>query len=287
MGVYTMLQSLIIMFRETLEAALVVGVVLGYLKKTDQWNLRRLVYLGILAGVAASIVGAIIFNTVAGGFSGRGEEIFEGFTMLVGAALLTTMILWMMKQSNVSLGIEERVAAQTVRSRRYGLFSLIFVSVLREGIESVIFLGAARFVSADHNLLGALLGIVTAVVLAYLFFVGSLRLNLKNFFAVTNIVLILFAAGLVGHGLHELQEAGLVPVLVEHVWDLNPEVLSQERYPPLHESGILGSIAKGLFGYNGNPSLLETVFYGLYLTGVGLTWRMTSRMRSRSSRQLA
>jgi high-affinity iron transporter len=151
------------------------------------------------------------------------------------------------------------------------LFLLIFFAVLREGIESVIFLSAARFASGENNLLGAALGLAAAVLLGLLLFRGALRVNLRSFFAATNILLILFAAGLLAAGVHELQEAGVIPIVLEQVWDINPDVVG-DAYPVLHENGLIGSIAKGLFGYNGNPSLIEVLVYVVYLIAVLSIW---------------
>jgi high-affinity iron transporter len=266
-----MLQSFIILFRETLEAALVIGIVLGYLVRTGQNEYRKSVYLGMVAGVAASVLGAFGFQLLAGGFSGRAEEIFEGITMLAGAILLTTLIVWVIRKSGKTAELERKVADRIDGPRRAGLFLLIFFAVLREGIESVIFLSAARFASGQNNLLGAGLGLVSAVVLGFLLFRGALRINLRSFFTATNILLILFAAGLVAGGVHELQEAGVIPIIVEHVWDINPSAVG-DSYPVLHENGLLGSIAKGLFGYNGNPSLIEVFSYLIYLISVLSIW---------------
>jgi len=267
-----MIASFVITFREALEAALIVGIVLSYLARTKQTRYNTAVYLAITAAVAASIAGALLFNRVAGGFTGRAEEIFEGVTMLVGAGLLTTMILWMMKQRHVAAELRERVATKVAQAHVVGLFSLVFVSVLREGIETVIFLGAASFVSTDSNLIGALAGLLAAVVLGYLIFAGSMRLDIRKFFTVTSILLILFAAGLVAHGVHELQEAGMIPVVVAHVWDINPALNPDGSYPLLHENGFVGSVLKALVGYNGNPSLLEVMSYLGYLALVFVLW---------------
>ena len=230
-----MLQSFIILFRETLEVALVIGVVLGYLVRSAQSTYKRSVYLGLAAGVGASALGALAFQLLAGGFNGLAEEIFEGVTMLAGALLLTTLILWMIRKSAQAKELERKVADRILGTRKAGLFLLIFFSVLREGIESIIFLGAARFASGDNNLLGAGLGLATAVVLGVLLFRGALRINLRSFFTVTNLLLIFFAAGLVAGGVHELQEAGAIPIVVEHVWDINPGVTG-ESYPAFHET---------------------------------------------------
>ncbi len=268
-----MIPSFIITFRETLEAALVIGIVLGYLIKTKQTKYNNVVYIGIVAGIVASIIGAFLFSNMAGGFEGRAEEIFEGVTMLVGAVLLTTMIFWMMKQRHIAHEIEQRVAAQVAKSYNLGLFLLVFISVLREGIETVIFLSAASFVSTDNNIIGALIGIIAAVFLGYAIFVGSLRINIKKFFSITSILLILFAAGLVAHGVHELEEAKIIPPMIEHVWDINPQLNSDGSYPLLHEKGYIGSILKGLFGYNGDPSLTEVLSWLAYFALVFILWR--------------
>jgi len=274
-----MIPSLIITFRETLEAALIVGIVLSYLARTRQTRYNNVVYIGVVSAVVASIIGAFLFTNLAGGFTGRAEEIFEGITMLVGAALLTTMILWMMRQRHVAADLENRVATEVGEAHRFGIFSLIFVAVLREGIETVIFLGAASFVATDNNLIGAAAGILAAIVLGYAMFVGSMKINLKRFFNITSILLVLFAAGLVAHGVHELQEAGIIPTVIEHVWDVNPQVNPDGSYPLLHENGYIGSILKGLFGYNGNPSLIEVLSYLGYLLLVFVFWRRTDTSR--------
>jgi high-affinity iron transporter len=273
-----MIASLIITFREALEAALIVGIVLSYLARTGQTRYRSVVFLAVGAAAAASLAGAVGFTQIAGGFTGRAEQIFEGVTMLLGAALLTTMILWMMRQRGIAAELSAKVATEVAQAHRLGLFLLVFVSVLREGIETVIFLGAASL-AAGSSLLGAVAGLLSAAVLGYLIFAGSRRLDLKKFFTVTSVLLILFAAGLVAQGVHELQEAGIVPVLAEHLWDINPPLNADGSYPLLHENGYLGSILKSLLGYNGNPSLLEVASYLLYVLLVFALWRRITRPR--------
>lgn len=268
-----MIASFIITFRETLEAALIVGIIIGYLAKTKQTKYNNIVYVGVTAGIVASIIASFLFNSLAGGFTGRAEEIFEGVAMLVGAFLITTMILWMMKQSHIATDLERKVARELSQAHKFGLFGLVFISVLREGIETVIFLGAANFVSAENNLLGALLGITSAVILGYAIFVGSMKIKLKKFFNITSIILVLFAAGLVAHGIHELQEAKIVPTIIEHVWDINPPVNQDGSYPLLHEKGFIGSILKSLLGYNGNPSLIEVASYLTYMFLFFILWK--------------
>ena len=206
----------------------------------------------------------MLFTKIAGGFTGRAEEIFEGITMLIGALLLTTMILWMMKQKHIARELEHRVGEELAEVHKFGLFLLVFIAVLKEGIETVIFLGAMSFASTNNNMIGALAGIIIAIFLGYVIFVGSMKINIKKFFSITSILLILFAAGLVVHGIHEFQEAKIIPTVIEHVWNINPI---------LDENGHIGSILNGLFGYNGNPSLIEMLSYFTYLVFVLLLWR--------------
>ncbi len=255
----------LITFRETLEAALIVGIILSYLVRTKQEQYAKVVYVGIGAGVVASIAAAILFTAIAGGFEGATEQLFEGTTMLVGAFLITFMILWLMKQERIAAKLREKVGVEVSEQHRFGLFLLVFVSVLREGIETVLFLGAASFAGEGYSIMGSLAGIIAAVFLGFLLFVEMLKINLKKVFLVTGILLVLFSAGLVAHGVHEFQEAGVLPVFVEHVWDINPPLNPDGSYPLLHEKGDLGGIAKGLFGYNGNPSLVEVISYAGYV----------------------
>jgi high-affinity iron transporter len=258
-----MLAAFLITLREGLEAALIVGIVLSVLRRLDKSKQTLPVWWGVLAAVIASIAGGIALNALGIAFEGRGEEIFEGIAMLTAAGVLTWMIFWMQRQSR-SIGrslqseVQQAIASGT---STWALFSLAFVAVMREGIETVLFLTAAAFGSTPgESLLGGGLGLVVAIALGWLMFVGGRELNLKRFFSATGILLLLFAAGLAAHGVHELQEARLLPVFIEHVWNLNPL---------LDESGIPGSFLKALFGYNGNPTLTEVIVYGLYLIVIG------------------
>lgn len=274
-----MITSFLITFRETLEAALVIGIILAFLAKTKNARYNNIVYTAIAAGIIGSVGSALIFNQLAGGFTGKSEQIFEGVTMLVGALLLTTMILWMMKNKHVGDEVKNKISKDIEKHDRFGLFMLAFIAVLREGVETVIFLGAANFISNDNNLLGGILGIAGAIFLGYLIFVASVKVNVKKFFNVSSFLLLLFAAGLVAHGVHEFEEAGILNPMIEHVWDLNPpaQMAGQNIYPPFHENGAMGSLAKGLFGYNGNPSLLEVISYFAYLGLIIVAYKSLNR----------
>lgn len=250
--------AFLITFRETLEAALITGIVLAFLTRTGHGQYRRHVYTGVLLGILLSLVFAFFFQSLFGSFSGEAEEIFEGIFSIAGAVLITTLILWMLRQRSVALSIEKKVSADIEKARPVGIFFLILVSILREGVEMVIFLESASTI-VGVGIWSSVLGILAALFLGYLIFFTSMRISLKAVFNVTNALLILFAAGLVAYGVHELQEAGLLPVFIEHLWYINSIV---------DENGAFGGILKGLFGYNGNPSLMEVMAYLVYLISV-------------------
>lgn len=261
-----MMESLIITLRETLEAALIVGILLAYLNKTLNLKHRKFVWWGVFGGVVLSVVLAFVFQTYLGGFEGRTEELYEGVAMFVAAGLLTWMILWMLKQRHaIKKNLENKAQAHIEKDYPWGLFWLVFVGVAREGIETVIFLQAAALNSEGGSVIGgAILGIVLALILAYALFRGIVRVPLRKFFTVTSVLLILFAAGLLAHGVHEFEEAGVFPVYGEHIWDTNDVI---------DENGTFGSLLKGLFGYNGNPSLSEVLVYFSYLVLITIAWR--------------
>jgi high-affinity iron transporter len=258
-----MLASFLITLREGLEAALIVGIVLSVLRKLEQRNRDRPVWLGVGAAVLVSIVVGLVLQALGVAFEGRGEKIFEGIAMLLAAAVLTWMIFWMQRQGRqIQAELERDVRQAVLAGSAWALFSLAFVAVVREGIETALFMTAAAFsTTATQTLIGGILGLAVAVVLGWLIFAAGRRLNVRAFFRGTSVLLILFAAGLFAHGVHEFQEAGLLPVIVEHLYDLNPI---------LDENGTVGAFLKALFGYNGNPSLLESLSYLAYFVVIGL-----------------
>lgn len=252
--------SFLITFRETLEMALIVGIVLAYLRRSEApYIFHRSVWVGVFTAIIASTALAALFERVLGGFEGRMEAIVEGGLMFVAAALLTWMIHWMSKQRRIRSRLEQKVQRHQHEKALWGLFLLVFASVLREGIETIIFLSAAA--SAGHaDLFGAMFGITLALLIGFLFFAGAHRMQLKWFFRTTSSLLILFAAGLISHGVHELQEAQVLTVLTAQAWDINHIV---------SDTSAVGSVLKGLFGYNADPSFLEVIAYSAFLTAMG------------------
>ena len=253
----------LITFRETLEAALIVGIILAYLEKTGNAKLNRHIYLGVALGLFASVIVAVLFSYIAGGFVGRNEQLFEGSVMLFAAFLISWMILWMLKQERLRAEIEGIVHVKISKGETLGLVLFTAVAVWREGTETVIFLGATAFSNGGLALLGAILGVAGALALAFVLFETAMRVNLKLFFQGTSVLLILFAAGLVAYSVHEFQEAGVLPEQ-EPLWSTKG-MLDQK-------SGI-GAVARSLFGYADSPTAFEIVAYLLYFALIFVAYR--------------
>jgi high-affinity iron transporter len=266
-----MLASFLLSVREGLEAALIIGIVLAALRKMGRTSLNPAIWRGVLAAVGISLLAGLALTWVGAEFEGRAELIFEGTAMLAAAVLLTWMIVWMRRQSaTLQKELENGVRQAAARpGNQRALFWLAFLAVGREGFELVLFLVAAKMTSdVLQTTLGAVLGLVAAIALGWMLFASSKRLSLRQFFKVTNILLVLFAAGLVAHGIHEFNEAGIIPSVIEHVWDLNFI---------LNEKQIVGQLLTALFGYNANPSLTEIMAYMAYFIGLGLLWKRLAR----------
>ena len=273
-----MLPTYLLSLREGLEAALIIGIVLGAVSKIRRKDLAPAVWLGTLSAVGISILTAIILTSFGMSLEERAEQIFEGVTMLIAAGILTWMIFWMGKQARfLKSELEDGVNKAAASTGKRAVFWLAFMAVVREGVELAIFITAAFFAGGEdqvttniiQTLAGTILGLGTAVLLGYTIFATSLRLDLRRFFQVTGILLILFAAGLVAHGVHEFNEVGWIPGVVEHIWDVNMI---------LDENSIAGQLLKTLFGYNGNPSLTEMITYFVYIAVVTVFWRRDNRV---------
>lgn len=265
-----MLAGFIIGLREGLEAALIVGLVLGILTQMKQERNRNVIWAGVAAAIVLSLAAAGILRWLGTSLAGTAEEIFEGAMMLLAAGVLTWMIFWMQRQGRTyQIGLESNVRRAMQGGQVWALFGIAFVAVLREGIETALFLTATAMVADERQVfMGAVLGVATAVLLGWVLFSATIRLNLRRFFLVTSFLLILFAAGLFAHGVHEFVEAGWLPAFIDPIWNLNPI---------LDESSLTGSMLKALFGYNGNPSLTESLAYVLYLAVILLGIRLLAR----------
>ena len=251
--------------REGVEAALIVSIILAYLYRTGNGQHAGKVWIGTGIAIALSaVIGFGIFATV-GAFEEPYEQIFEGTVMLVAAGVVTWMLFWMRRQAaSVKGELQAAVDRALDAGGAWGLAFLAFTAVIREGVETALFL-AGQATSAETGalsvLLGALVGLGIAVLIGYGFYQGSRRLNLQTFFRWTGIALVFIAAGLLSHAVHEFIEIGVFG----DGWWTQPAfdasgVLS-------HEDG-LGAILRAIFGYSANPEILTLAVYVTYLVVV-------------------
>jgi high-affinity iron transporter len=275
--------SFVIALREGIEAALIVSIILAYLKQLGATDRSRLVWWGTGLAVAISVlVGTAVFAAGAE-FEGTTEQVFEGLVTLAAVCVLTWMIFWMRRQgARIKTELQEKVDTALVTGG-LALAGLAFFAVLREGIETALFLFAAARgtavegaeVAPTAQLGGAALGLALAVILGVLLYRGGIRMNLRSFFRVTGWILIVVAAGLFAYSLHELQEAGWIPVLEAHAFDVSAS---------LPDDKGLGAILRGLVGYNADPTWLEVLGWLAYLVVVGALYLRPPAVRGTKSR---
>jgi high-affinity iron transporter len=203
-----MLQAFIVTLREGVEAALIVGITLAYLAKIGRPELKKPVYAALGAAFAGSIAVAILLSRLQ-----VNEDAFEGWIMLAAALFVISMIIFMMRTGRKLKGeIEGKISSLAGKNAAIGLFFFVFLMVFREGVETVLILGAVSLNSTELlSFLGTLLGVVAAVLFGVMFVKGSVRINLQKFFRVTTAILFFVALQLIISGLHELSETGVLP----------------------------------------------------------------------------
>ncbi len=270
--------ELIIVFREVLEASLIVGILYTYLNKIGQKAAISKLWQGVIVALAFSLIGSLLFQKLAGGFHGQAEKLFEGIVMIIAAGVLGTMIIWMAKNRNIADELESK-AANALDSEKlgYGIFALAFVSVFREGIETILFLYGVMIKKGGLNITLSLIGAAIGIGLGYMIFVQGRKVPLKTFFNVSSVLLIFVAAGMLAYGVHELESAGVIKDF-GRIWDINPPKLPDGSYPLLHDKGSIGSLFKGLFGYNGDPSAIEVLVWLSALVGLGSMWKKAGQI---------
>jgi len=253
-----LVSSFLIALREGLEAFLIVGIIISYLFKINQKRYIKHVIFGAALAIVLSIGLAYLFELIFGGFEGKIEKIFEGIVLLLAVIVLTYMIFWMNKQAkNIKSDIEVSVEKAIDKGKVFSLFFLGFIIVFREGIETVLFFRAISFQTGARELvIGGVIGIISSIVIALIFFISTLKINLSLFFKISGILILLIAAGLLSASMHEFQEAKLLPVIWDNVYNLS-KVINQDS--------ITGGILKSLFGYNASPSILEVIIYIAYI----------------------
>lgn len=253
------LASAVLIFREGLEGALIIAIMLGYLRKVGRMEHRLSVWLGALSAAGLAVGFTLVLQFIGAQFTYPAKGIYEGATGLIAVGMLSYMIVWMSKQARYIKGSLEQSMKETfVRSAAWGLFALAFVTVAREGVETALFLSASAFQSTGlGTLLGGLVGLAAALAVAWAIYVAGVRLNLRSFFKYTSILLVVFGASILRYSVHEFQEIGWLPTLIDPVWNTGAIISS---------GSALGSILQALIGYVSNPSLVEVIAYVSYLT---------------------
>ena len=273
LALHDMAAPFVLFLREGLEASLVVSILFAALRQMGQSRQMRAVWIGVGLAVAGSLVGGVaLYATIREYDGSRFQTVFETITYLLAVVLLTTMTFWMQNHSRTLK--REITEKATAASSGFALGLLAFTTVGREGLESAVFTLAFAFQSNGLFLLaGAILGIAAAVVLCVMIYRLGYRLDYRIFFRVMGIVLLIFAAGLLGDAVQNMQALGWIPIGTAHVWDTSG-ILSQET--------MVGDMLHAFVGYSDTPSVLQIIFYAVYLALAGvLFWRITRGPRVR------
>ena len=255
-----MLVAFLVMLREGLESALIVGIIAGYLVRTGRRAWMPAVWLGVLLAVATALLVGAGLQFVSAEFPQRAQELFEAIVGLVAVAVLTSMVFWMRKvarsiKSELHQSIDEALAGSSQQG--LALIGMVFLAVAREGLESVFFLLAIFQQSPDPLApLGALLGILVACAMGYGIYAGSVRIDLRRFFRWTGMLILVVAAGILAGSVRALHEAGLWNHLQTTAFDLSGV---------LPVDGGIGTLLSGLFGYSDRPAIGEVLAYALFL----------------------
>ena len=297
------MNEFIISFRESLEAALIVGIIFTVLIKQERRNLLPTMWLSVILSVVASVVlGKIMYNVVEHQGNEAVKAMLEGILMYITAGLLFYVIFWMKK----NLTSRDAIAKQTTDAAaggKWGLFLLVFFAILREGFETALFLVASTSIDQSFSYTGFFGGLLLAVLIGYLIVVQGRRIQLKKFFSYTSLLLVVFAAGMIAHGTHELHEyleykehASEGMVISEEEEGEEEEAVYSIFEPKttdpgsfwykqqgdqyvhiLNDKGSVGSFFKGLFGYNSDPIWAEFILWWVSLIFGLVLWRRMYR----------
>lgn len=265
-----MLANFLIGLREGLEAALVVGILIAYATKIQRKDLLPRIWAGAAIAVAISLgLGALLTFGVYG-LSFQAQEIIGGGLSIVATGFVTWMIFWMTRTARSLGGTLRHEVDSHLAGAGWGLVLVAFLAVGREGIETALFIWAAVQATGSTTLpiLGAALGILLAIGLGYLIYRGAIRINLSRFFTVTGFFLIIVAAGVLSYGVHDLQEAGVLPGLNSLAFDVSTAI------PP---SSWYGTLLKGTLNFSPATTWLEAIAWLAYAIPVLTLFVLTLR----------
>jgi len=253
-----MLSTFIIALREGLEAALIVGILVAYLVKTGRKALLAPLWAGVALAVVVSLATGAFLTFTSTELSPRGEEFFAGTTSFLAVGFVTWMVFWMKRTARHLKGQLEGQMSTAVLAGPLALAAAAFFAVVREGLETSLFIYANfKTVSSTPSAsVGLVLGLGVAITLGYLIYRSSIKINLSKFFNYTGIALVVVAAGVLSYGIHEYQELGWLPGPDFFIWDVT-SVIAKES--------LLGGVLAGTIGFDTTTSLLQFVFWAAYL----------------------
>ncbi|MCA1063618.1 FTR1 family protein [Rossellomorea aquimaris] len=277
-------QAFLITLRESLEAILIVGLILSYLTRLKADKYKKWVYVGVLLALVSSFLVALLFQVVLTGFSSFGAEVYlKVGIMFASVFLLTHMVGWMRKQSKgINTEMEKKINAALTAGSVSAMIIHSYLIVLREGVETVFFFAAISGgdVTKVFTSYGALSGLLLAVVLGYAFFSGAMKFKLKTFFNVTGLLIMFIAAGLLVQGVGILQDLGIMgslyttaegkPAEVYNLVEIMPEHFQDELHYERDTgnevliSGQVGLFMAAMFGYSHNPTIEQVFAYWFY-----------------------
>lgn len=250
----------LILFREGLEAALIVSLIASYLKRTQRSQWLGIVWIGVILAAALCLGLGIFINETTGEFPQKQQELFEGIVAVVAVGILTYMVFWMRKVSrSVKTHLEGAIdnALNAGKGQGWALVAMVFFAVAREGLESVFFLLAAFQQDVGIQApIGAVLGLVCAIIVGMMIYWGGVKLHLAKFFKWTSLFILFVAAGLAAGAIRAFHEAGLWNYLQDIAFNFT-DVLSTHS--------LLGTLLEGIFGYQEAPTVSEVLVYFLYL----------------------
>jgi high-affinity iron transporter len=255
-----MLATFVLFLREGLEASLIVSILFAALRQLGQTHQKRAVWTGVGLAILGSLLGGLALYITVRNYDGSTfQTVFETVTYLLAVVLLTTMTFWMQKHSR-SLKKDITAKASTAGSG-FALGLLAFTTVGREGLETAVFTLAFAFQTNGMLLLsGALLGLLAALGLCFLIYRLGYRLDFRIFFRVMGILLLIFAAGLLGNAIQNMQQLGWIPFGTTTLWN---------TAHVLREDSTIGDILHAFLGYAETPTVLQGVMYAAYLLIVG------------------
>ena len=272
----------IIVFREVLEASLVVGIIYLLLEKTNQTIYLPKLWYGVVASIIASVaVGFLVIQAKSALGNDSTKALFEAVFLFITAFLIWYVIFWLSKNVSNKKVLEDQTL-NAIELSSWGIFFVVFFAILREGFETAIFLISSFSITGVFSYLGFFLGALLAIMIGLLIVRQGRKVNLQKVFQYTTLLLVFLASGMIAYGTHEAEEYLVKSEQIEEtsiyrVWNiLEPSAVQSgaaTSYHPLHDKGTMGVFLKGFFGYNSNPNILEVILWVL-ATMFGLNmWR--------------